>query len=148
MYQRHLRFMLVSFALVLFAGAAWAGQLVVDTGGDHHAIGEFFQITITNPTTEVISLESSPWFGIIHDDTQICVYGCMGLPVIESIGPGEVHVFTHYTLDYPDPIGMYTVVVFEMGTGGEGNPMPSTHYLLDDPIANESLTWGAVKSLY
>jgi len=147
MFQHRFVYLLVSSLLLSFA-AAQAGVLTVETGQAVYATGDPIQITITNPTTEPVELSSDPCYSIVHDATQTCVVGCLGLPVITTILPGESLVYEHGSYLLPDPVGFYTVTVHELDGGAPADPLPTTQYFLEDVIESESTTWGAVKALY
>ena len=141
---------LVLMAVILvFATPAAAQILTVETDLAVYVVGAVVQITIHNPTEEPATLVSWPFTFITHEETNACVWGCVGLPVVTEVMPGETLVEHHHTSFLPDPPGTYRVTIAEAGTGLPPLPPSNwTEYELLEPISSEKMAWGGVKSLY
>lgn len=146
----HLHYRLAALGLwILIAGSAAAYNLTVATDADTYRIGDVVHIAVTNPTDHTISCNSYPIIGIQYVPTSACVYGCIGLPVIEDLPAGAVVTIDHDTGGGAEAPGEYRVVVFEIYDGGFPVPdRPSTSYVLVDPTPDETTAWGGVKTLY
>ena len=145
-----IRIPLVLCATVLLAvGVCTAQQLTVETDAATYYMGQTVQVTIHNPTANNVDITSSPYFAIVHDGAGGCRYGCLGLPVMTIVTPGETIVIGYDTGMNPDPAGQYLISVHEFlaGTFPPGDP-PTTTYTLLDPTANEDKVWSSLKTLY
>jgi hypothetical protein len=84
---------------------------------------------------------SAPFFLIFNEDTQECVYGCVGLPVITPFAVGETVTMDYDTGLNPDIPGNYSVGLAV--TNG-----PTTGYVLTDAVAVEAESWSGLKALF
>lgn len=133
------------FSLLLLALSGIAATALADitltTDKSLYDIGETVHITAHNngPTEEMFI--SAPFFIIYNDDTDECVFGCVGLPVVTPFPVGETVTMDYDTGSAPDIAGNYII-------GIAVNNGPTIGYVLNGPVAAETNSWGAVKALY
>ncbi|MBC8423262.1 hypothetical protein H8E07_03990 [bacterium] len=145
----HRKCLFVFMAIFFLSSLGAAQDLTVVTGATSYNLGETVEITIHNPTDHTVEINSYPYLGIVHEETQSCVYGCVGLPVMESISAGETVVIQYDTSTNTDPAGSYQIVVYEFQAGTfPPPPLPTTEYTLIDPTGNEDKQWSSLKTLY
>jgi len=149
MTRCHHRSIFVFMIVASLSTLGAAQDLTVVTDAAVYNLGATVEITIHNPTDHNVDITSSPYFGIVHVETQNCMYGCLGLPVMSTLSAGETVVFQYDTSWNPDPVGYFQVVVFESTIGSIPPPPPPTvEYRLIDPTGNEDKNWCSVKTLY
>ena len=129
-------------ALVIFGAAGTTlADITLTTDKSFYDIGEIVHITAHNngPLEEMFL--SYPYFLIFNDDTNECVYGCVGLPVVTTFAVGETVTMDYDTGVVPDIAGNYSIGLAV--TNG-----PTISYVLNGPVATEAQSWGALKALY
>lgn len=134
--------------LLLLAALPTAAQNVtVETDQDVYHVGDLVEITVSNLGPADAQFLSAPYIAIIHLETDDCIYGCVGLPVITPFPAGAVHVESWDTGQFPDRPGTYRVSA-AVAMAGLGRDVTSAVYTLVDPTPNAALTWSGVKTLY
>ena len=136
-----IRTLFLLIALLLTATIAVAAVTVV-TDEDSYNVGETVNITIHNSGPEDVEFNSAPYIVITNLDTNDCLYGCTGLPVITPFPAGSTVTDTWDTGVNPDVPGIYRVGVNILGAS------ITTDYVLTEGVSVEASSWGAVKALY
>ena len=122
------------------AGTALA-EIILTTDQPEYSVGEIVHISAYNAGPDVEQFLSAPFFAIVNDDTNDCIFGCIGLPVITPFAVGETVSMDWDTGAIPDVPGHHTVTVAV--TDG-----PTVGYILTDAVPVETHTWGTLKAVY
>lgn len=131
------------FPLIALLLATWATVAVtVVTDEDDYNVGETVRITIHNIGPEDVEFNSAPFIMITNLDTNDCVYGCTGLPVMTPFPAGTTVTESWDTGLHPDVPGIYRVRVNILDTS------ITADYVLDEGVGVANRSWGAVKALY
>ncbi len=136
-----IRTLFLLVALLLAATVAVAAVTVV-TDKDSYIVGETVQITIHNSGPEDVEFNSAPFIVIYDLDTNECLYGCVGLPVMTPFPAGSTVTEAWDTGVGPDLPGNYRVSVNSLDASA------ATDYFLTGGVSVETSSWGAVKALY
>jgi hypothetical protein len=129
-----------ALALLLAATAAIA-EITVTTDKPVYEVGEVVRISAHNSGPEDVELVSFPHFQIWHEASGACVYGCVGLPVVELFPAGETVTTERNTGAAPDEPGTYIVGIAVL----DG---PSTTYTLLADVEEERDSWTTLKARY
>jgi hypothetical protein len=121
---------------------AAAAQMTVTTDQQTYEVGDIVEITIHNAGPDPVEFYSYPAHSILHVETESCISGCVGLPVIWSFEVGETMVDVRDTGLEPDLPGHYRIALHCPGS------IETTYDLLPAPIPTESVSWSRVKALY
>ncbi len=122
------------------AGTALA-EIILITDKPEYSVGEIVHISAHNTGPDVEQFLSFPFFAIFNEDTNDCIFGCIGLPVITPFEVGETVSMEWDTGSIPDVPGHHTVSVAV--TNG-----PTVGYILTDAVSVESYSWGTLKAVY
>ena len=140
-----LRVIAGTIVLILAATTAVA-QLTVVTSAQLYNEFDLVEITIHNGGPGPGHFISDPAYTIHHLDTGLCVDGCVSLPVLWEMLPGD-KITASFDLDLiPIPLGMYRVEL--TGTSADPGSILSCDFELVDVLAAGSGSWGSVKALY
>jgi hypothetical protein len=133
-------------ALAVLAVQPAAAQLTVATDAPAYDMGDTVVVTTHNAGPGDAEFVSYPPCVIWHIDTDTCVYGCTGLPVVWPLHEGETETVLHDTGQFADPPGMYRVRL----VGGSSVPgsILETDYELRQEVDADAAAWGRVKALY
>jgi len=116
-------------------------DITLTTDHSNYDIGDIVHITAHNNGPNEEQFLSFPYFIIYNDDTDECVFGCVGLPVVTPFAVGETVTMDYDTGIVPDIAGNYTVgIVVTNGT--------TVSYVLNGPVAAEAKSWSDLKALY
>jgi len=140
-----LRWFWLPLAVVAAASPAVA-QLTVVTDRAEYTVGETVAITIHNAGPSVAQFNSFPAYTLAHVESGACLYGCVGLPVIWDMQPGETLASSRATGNLPDPPGLYRIQL--VGTSGDPGSVLTAEYLLSPAVGADASTWGQVKRLF
>jgi hypothetical protein len=135
------RILLPLVALLLAHSGGAIAEVIVTTDKPVYEVGEIVLITARNAGPEDESLVSSPAFAIWNLDTEKCVHGCVGLPVVTPFPVGATISMEWDTGLEPDAPGNYLVRVAL--TDG-----PSLTYVLASGVSNDLSSWATLKSRY
>ena len=127
--------------LVLAVAGNAVGAIILTTDKESYTVGEIVHLEATNVGPLPTQFVSYPRFLIFNTDTDECVYGCLGLPVVEPFPVGVTVSLDWDTGMIPDPPGNYRV-------GLSAPEAPSVFYVLTDVVDVEPHSWGALKALY
>ena len=130
---------LICLLLLLLLPLTAAAQVTLSLDNSEYVRGEWVEITLHNGTDQSVTLTSSPWYCVVRNDGPYP--GCVGLPVIEELLPGETRVSHHDTGALPDPPGEYSIGAATSGVD------PAT-YTLVCPVANERTRGTTLKATY
>jgi hypothetical protein len=132
--------LLLALLWLTTAGASLA-DITLTTDQPIYDIGDIVHITAHNNGPNEEQFLSFPYFIIYNDDTEECVFGCVGLPVVTPFAVGETVTMDYDTGIVPDIAGNYTVgIVVTNGT--------TVSYVLNGPVAAEAKSWSDLKALY
>jgi hypothetical protein len=131
------------FLALLWLGTAGASLADITLTIDQpiYDIGDIVHVTAHNNGPNEEQFLSDPFFIIYNDDTDECVFGCVGLPVVTPFPVGETVTMDYDTGFVPDIPGNYTIGIVV-------NNGPTINYVLNGPVAAEAKNWGAIKALY
>jgi len=82
-------FTLLLILLLLGATGTALAEITLTTDKPVYALGEIVHITAHNAGPTAEEFLSYPFFIIFNEDTNECVTGCAGLPVITPFAVGE-----------------------------------------------------------
>lgn len=148
MSHRIRMFAVVSILLATAALPAAAQNITIETDQSVYHVGDLVEITVSNLGPADAQFMSAPYIAIVHLETEDCIYGCVGLPVITPFPAGEIHVETWNTGLFPDQPGTYEVGAIVAIQEPGRSERTSAVYTLVDPTPAAERTWGEVKSLY
>jgi hypothetical protein len=127
--------------LLLTLAVTAPAEIVLTTDKPEYTVGEIVHFTATNNGPEVEQLVSDPHFVAFNEDTNACVVGCVGLPVVTTFLVGQTITMDWDTGAVPDAPGHHSVRVAVF----DG---PTASYLLTDAVNVEPSSWGSLKALY
>jgi hypothetical protein len=127
--------------LLLGATSTAFAEITLTTDKPIYTLGEIVHITTHNAGPTAEEFLSYPYFSIFNEDTNECIMGCAGLPVITPFAVGETVSTDWDTGFFPDVPGNYCVGV-AVANG------PTTSYVLTDGVSAEPNSWGTLKALY
>jgi hypothetical protein len=119
--------------------AALLADVTLTTDKPVYQLGDLVVITAHNNGPEDLEFLSNPVFQIWNSDLEQCLFGCGGLPVVEPFPAGATVGMSWDTSG--DPVGNY-------GVGLALFDGPSVTYILENVVADEPQSWGAIKALY
>ncbi len=130
------------------AATTAVAQLTVTTDDGVYTTFDVVTITVHNAGPSQALFASSPPCVIYRLDTQECVYGCFGLPVLWEMGVGETIAVEYdpYEDAVPDPLGWYRVEL--TGVSSDPGSILQCDYRLVEVVPNGDDSWGGVKALY
>ena len=127
--------------LALLSPSSAIAEVVIATDKTDYVVGEIIHITARNEGPEDEQLVSYPYFTIWNTDTDQCVYGCLGLPVVDPFLAGQTISVERDTGQQPDPSGTYVVSVATL----DG---PSTTYVLTAGVRGDRSSWTTLKTRF
>ena len=127
--------------LVLAASSALA-EVVITTDKPAYLMGEIVQITVQNTGPLGTDFVSAPFVSIYNVDTNECLLGCVGLPVVTPFPAGATETYAWDTGWNPDPVGTYRVFANILGV------TDFAQYTLTGEVDIQAVSWGAIKALY
>ena len=122
------------------AGSASA-EIILTTDKAEYEVGEIVHLTAHNAGPMAEDFVSYPYFIIWNQDTDKCVFGCLGLPVVEPFPVGETVSMDWDTGSVPDDPGNYIVWLAVI----DG---PSVSYVLTVKVGADRNSWSLLKVLY
>ena len=134
-----IRVLLAALPLLQASGAF--AEVIISTDKPAYEVGEIVRITAQNLGPEDEELVSFPYFVIGNQDSGQCIYGCLGLPVVDPFPAGATIQRDWDTGERPDEPGTYVVQVATL----EG---PSTTYVLNAAVPQQKDSWTALKARY
>ena len=84
-------------------------EITLTTDKAMYCVGEVVHITAHNAGPDEEQFNSAPFFLIYNADTNECLFGCLGLPVMTPFPVGETVSMEWDTGNSPDVPGNYTV---------------------------------------
>jgi hypothetical protein len=135
-------FLTVLLAALLSGTADSASaEIILTTDKPEYEVGEIVHITAHNAGPMAEDFVSDPHFIIWNQDTDKCVFGCVGLPVVTPFPVGETVSMDWDTGSSPDDPGNYIVRVAVI----DG---PSVSYVLTVKVDADRNSWSILKVLY
>ncbi len=130
-------------AALLLAGTTYPAFAEITLTSDKpvYVTGEIVHLTAHNAGPADEEFVSSPVFVIFNTDTDECVWGCAGLPVLTPFVAGETVTMDWDTGFVPDEPGNYAVGLAVSGS-------PTTTYTLIAGVGSIPTAWGTVKARY
>ena len=135
-------YLIVLLAALLSGTAGNAiAEIILTTDKPEYEVGEIVHIKAHNAGPMAETFVSDPYFSIWNQDTDKCVFGCVGLPVITPFPAGETVSMDWDTGSSPDDPGNYIVRVAVI----DG---PSVSYVLTVKVDADRNSWSSLKVLY
>jgi len=123
-----------------------AAQITVSTDAALYSVGDVVTVTIRNDGDTDAWFVSYPACVIWNVDTDTCAYGCTGLPVVWTLGPGETDITEHDTALMPDEPGNY--IVQAAVSGAPPGSVTSAAYVLQAAVPAVPVSWSGLKAIY
>jgi hypothetical protein len=118
-----------------------SAEIILTTDKPEYEVGETVHLTALNAGPMAAEFVSAPYFSIWNQDSDKCVFGCLGLPVVTPFPVGETVSMDWDTGLSPDVPGNYIVGVAV--TDG-----PSVSYVLTVRVDADRNSWSLLKRLY
>jgi hypothetical protein len=141
MQTRNYRLTVLLAALLSGMAGNASAEIILTTDKPEYEAGEIVHISAHNAGPEAEEFLSDPYFSIGNQDTDKCVFGCLGLPVITPFPVGETVSMDWDTGLSADAAGNYIVRVAV--TDG-----PSVSYVLKVKVDAGRNSWSLLKALY
>ena len=127
----------------LFSGMAGnaSAEIILTTDKPEYEAGEIVHVTAHNAGPGTEQFVSDPYYVIWNQDTDKCVSGCLGLPVVTAFPAGETVSMDWDTGLSDDDPGNYIVRVAVI----DG---PSVSYVLTVKVDAGRNSWSSLKVLY